>query len=123
MYMINNFFFYSGKILVQVIWDIFYFPLWWYSIGFFRLLKSLALFLRNRWIIVGAGVWMKNLFVPMYGQRDFTSRLISFFVRLFQIIFRFIAFIFFALLSLFFIVLWLGLPILILYLIFEKLYV
>ncbi len=123
MYMTNNFFFYLGKLSVQVIWDVFYFPLWWYSVGFFRLSKGLGLFLRNRWIVVGAGVWIRNLFVPMYGQRDFTSRLISFFVRLFQIIFRFIAFVFFVLLSFLAIALWLLLPILIVYLIFQKLYV
>lgn len=91
----NNFFFYLGKISAQVLFDIVYFPLWWYSFGFFRFLKILGSFLKERWLIIGAGVWLKNLFTPMYGQSDIASRLISFFIRLFQIIFRFIAFLFF----------------------------
>lgn len=33
-------------------------------------------------------VWIKNLFVPMYGMYDWQSRLISFFMRLAQIVFR-----------------------------------
>ncbi|HKM40486.1 MAG: hypothetical protein ACOXZ1_03260 [Patescibacteria group bacterium] len=118
----NNFFFYLGKISVQVIWDLVYFPLWWYSTGFIRLLKFLANFLRERWIVIGAGVWLKNLFRPMYGQSDFASRLISFFIRLFQIIFRFIVFLFFVALSMVIILLWLGLPIILLRLIYFKIF-
>jgi hypothetical protein len=34
------------------------------------------------------GVWLKNIFVPMYGQRDWESRLISVFMRSVQIVFR-----------------------------------
>jgi hypothetical protein len=43
----NNFLFYLGKISLQVLLDIIYFPLWWYSVGFFRILKNLAIFLKN----------------------------------------------------------------------------
>lgn len=118
----NNFFFYLGKILIQIILDIIYFPLWWYSVGFVRFLKKIGYFLREQWIIIGAGVWLKNLFVPMYGQNDFTSRAISFFVRFFQIIFRFIAFIFFTLTSLALVLIWLILPIAIISLIFDKIF-
>ncbi len=116
----SNFFFYLGKISAQIIIDILYFPLWWYSLGFFRLLKGLAIFLKERWIIIGAGVWLKNIFTPMYGQSDFTSRAISFFVRLFQIIFRFIAFLFFIILVIAAILLWLLLPIALVYVILWK---
>ncbi len=33
-------------------------------------------------------VWLKNLFVPMYGQKDAASFIISFVIRLIQIVFR-----------------------------------
>lgn len=118
----NHFFFYLGKISTQILLDFLYFPLWWYSVGLFRLFKKIGLFLKERWMVIGAGVWLKNIFVPMYGQRDFTSRAISFFIRLFQIIFRFIAFIFFILLSLTGVFLWLVLPVLIIGLIFSKIF-
>lgn len=40
---------------------------------------------------IAVGVWVKNLFVPMFGQRDWQSRIISIFVRLGNIVFRSIA--------------------------------
>jgi hypothetical protein len=120
--MSNHFFFYLGKISAQIVLDFLYFPLWWYSTGLLRLLKNLGLFLQERWMVIGAGVWLKNIFVPMYGQRDFTSRAISFFIRLFQIIFRFIAFIFFVLLSLFGLFVWIAFPIAVVVLIFNKIF-
>ena len=38
--------------------------------------------------LFGLRVWVKNLFVPMYGDTVFVGRLISFAVRLFVIIVR-----------------------------------
>lgn len=118
----NNFFFYLSKVSIQVLLAVLYFPLWWYSVGLARVLKDLFLFLKERWLFIGAGVWLKNLFVPMYGQTDFASRLISFLVRLVQIIFRFIAFIFFVALSLVAVALWLFLPLLLAVLILRKIF-
>ncbi len=118
----NNFVFYLSKISAQIMLDIIYFPLWWYSVGFFRILKRLGVFLRERWMVIGAGVWLKNIFVPMYGQTDFTSRAISFFIRLVQIIFRFIVFIFFVIACLFSLILWVILPIAIVWAIFDRIF-
>lgn len=118
----DNFFFYLSKISVSIVWDIIYFPLWWYSVGFLRFLKSVFSFLNEQWIIIGAGAWIKNLFTPMYGQRDFTGRAISFFIRIFQIIFRFIAFIFFIILSLVAVVLWLLIPAAVTYLLVIRIF-
>jgi hypothetical protein len=116
----NNLLFYSVKIFIKIALDIVYFPLWWYSVGFLRLLKMLGTFLKEKWIFIGAGVWIKNIFTPMYGQRDFVSRSISFFVRFFQIVFRFLAFLLFIAIAFVVIFLWLSLPIIIVYLILEK---
>jgi len=118
----NNFFFYLSKISIQILLDIIYFPLWWYSVGFVRTLKSLGLFLKEKWTIIGAGVWIKNLFTPMYGQTDFASRAISFFVRLFQIIFRFLAFVLFLVLVIIAVFLWLSLPISVILLILIRIF-
>ena len=120
--MTNSFLFYFIKISAKIVLDFLYFPVWWYSVGLVRTVGGLGLFLREKWIIIGAGVWLKNLFTPMYGQSDFTSRAISFFVRLVQIIFRFIAFIFFSLLALIALILWLIFPVAVVYSIINNLY-
>ncbi|MFA5644187.1 MAG: hypothetical protein WC928_01515 [Patescibacteria group bacterium] len=106
----SNFFIYLGKVLAQFLLEVVYFPLWWYSVGLVRLVKVLLKFLGERWLVIGAGVWLKNLFVPMYGQVDFASRAISFFIRLIQIFFRFVFYIFFILFSFFILFLWTVLP-------------
>lgn len=118
----NNFFFYFTKISVQIIWDFLYFPLWWYTLGFLRFINFVGNFLKDKWIIIGVGSWLKNIFVPMYGQRDFTGKAISFFIRIIQIIARLIAFIFFVFLSIGAIVSWLVVLPLIVYLIYIQIF-
>ncbi len=86
-----------------------YWPLWWYSGGLFSALKGTGRRIVNTWKGLGLGVWLNNIFRPMYGQYDFASRLISFFMRLVQIIFRMVIMvvltIFFIILFLFYLVL------------------
>jgi hypothetical protein len=105
----------SPKLLVQIIWEFFYFPIWWYSQGWLRFGKLLHGFLSWQSATLGVGVWLKNIFIPMYGQTDFSGRLISFFIRLVQVIFRGILLflIFILCLALFFA--WALIPILIVY--------
>jgi hypothetical protein len=84
----HNFLTYSGKIILQVLGEILYFPVWWYSVGLLRFSKALGLFWLGQEESLGLSVWVRNIFVPMYGQRDIASRLISFVMRAVQIIFR-----------------------------------
>lgn len=118
----SNFFFFLSKISVKILLDIAFFPLWWYSVGLLRFMDSLKIFLNERWMIIGAGVWLKNIFTPMYGQSDIVSRLISFVIRFIQIIVRFIVFLFFLILATIALALWIFLPIAVLYLIFQKIF-
>lgn len=118
----SNFFFFLSKISLKILWDIAFFPLWWYSFGLLRFLNGLKMFLNERWIVIGAGVWLKNIFTPMYGQNDIASRLISFFIRLIQIIVRFFIFLIFLILALIALLVWLFLPAAIVYLIFQKIF-
>ncbi len=103
---------YSGKIIFRIVGDIFYFPIWWYSVGFVRMLKGVWRFLIGQEQSLGFFIWLKNIFVPMYGQRDWAGRLISFFIRLVQIIFRGLALLIWVILSLIFVAIWLLGPIL-----------
>ena len=76
------------RLVIEALLDIFYFPVWWFSVGIkratmwcFDILKS-----GNDWL--APGLWIANIFVPMYGQYDWQGRIVSFFMRLVQIIFR-----------------------------------
>lgn len=108
----HNFLSYSGKIIISLILEIVYFPIWWYSVGFFRIAKNIWRFFLGREKALGFSIWLKNIFVPMYGQYDWAGRLISFFIRLIQIVFRGIVLFFWGLISLFLVFGWLALPIL-----------
>jgi hypothetical protein len=57
------------------------FPVWWYGRGLVKMLRKARQFLANRAADFGLRYWLKNLFRPMYGVRDWQGRLISFFMR------------------------------------------
>lgn len=97
-------------VLREILIDIVYWPIWWYTKG---IEKSF------RWMIntilqgnqeLGLTIWIKSIFKPMFGQYDWQGRLISFFMRLFQIIIRFIILCFWIIFSLIIFLFWLILP-------------
>jgi len=106
----HNFLTYSGKIIILLILEVVYFPLWWYSVGFGRLVRDVWNFWRDQEKVLGFSVWAKNIFVPMYGQSDWAGRLISFLVRLVQVIFRGLALFIWLIICLVIILFWLALP-------------
>lgn len=106
---------YGTKILAGLVAQIAYFPAWWYSRGLLRFLKYLKNFLVERERSLALLVWIKNISIPMYGQYDWQGRLISFFMRLFQIIARGIVMLFWLVAAFAIFCLWIILPPLILY--------
>jgi len=98
--------------ILSFLGNILFFPLWWYSLGFIMFARWVFNFWQGEQKSLGFYVWLKNLFVPMYGQRDFSGRLISFFMRLVQIFFRGIILIFWLLVGLALMLFWLALPLL-----------
>ncbi len=107
----HNFLTYTGKIILQIIGEILYFPVWWYSVGFVRAAKSVFRFWQAQEESLGFSIWVKNIFVPMYGQRDIASRIISFVMRLVQIIFRGAVLLFWLLLIILILMIWLAFPV------------
>jgi len=103
---------YSGRIIAEILGKILYFPAWWYSVGLARCARKAWLFLRDREKSLSLFVWIKNWFVPMYGQRDWVGRLISFLVRSVQIIIRGAALIFWLILAAIILLLWIIIPVL-----------
>ena len=86
--MSNSFIFYGLQILAELVWDILYFPVWWYGRGLVSLLLGLKNLLSDKQKSLALFIWIKNIFRPMYAQYDWQGWLISFFMRLAQIIFR-----------------------------------
>ncbi len=60
---------------------------------------------------LGIDIWIKNLFKPMYGQNDIAGKIISFFMRIFQIIFRSFAFLGFSAFYCLLFLIYLALPV------------
>ena len=106
----NSFIFYGLQIIAELVWDVLYFPVWWYSRGLLNLIKSLLNFLADKQKSLALIVWLKNIFRPMYGQYDWQGMLISFFMRLVQIIFRSLILLFWLILVLAVMAFWLLLP-------------
>lgn len=78
---------------VDVVGSALYFPVWWYTEGFFEVINAVKRALAYRWRAYSFGVWMRNFFVPMYGQYDLAGRAVSVFMRLVVLIGRGVAFI------------------------------
>ncbi|MBU4216930.1 hypothetical protein L6270_03825 [Candidatus Parcubacteria bacterium] len=118
----NDTLLYSGKIILEFLQSILYFPLWWYSLGLLMIVKKNLNFLRDKQRSLGVFIWIKNIFRPMYGQTDISGRLISVFMRMVQIIFRSLFMLFYTLVSFVFILLWVALPFFVFYEIVYQIY-
>ena len=57
------------------------FPVWWYTRGLRHVLTWAKNFMRDANESYALSVWIKNLFVPMYGDSEWSGRVLSFFVR------------------------------------------
>ncbi len=81
-----------AKLLVgETIGSVLHFPIWWYTEGFVEAARWSWRGLNYRWRSAGLTVWLQNLFVPMYGQYDWSGRAISLFMRIVVLIFRLIS--------------------------------
>ena len=110
------------RLVVEALLDVFYFPLWWVSFGIKRaLLWCVEVFKSgNEWL--APGLWIANLFVPMYGQYDWQGRIISFLMRSAQIIFRLIGITIWLFFCTVLFIVWIVWPLVIVYEIFMTLF-
>ncbi|MBU4375295.1 hypothetical protein KKH38_02205 [Patescibacteria group bacterium] len=111
----NNFVFYGTKILAELVRDIAFFPLWWYTTGLVKMIGWAKRFLSDRLKSLALLVWIKNIHRPMYGQYDWQGILISFFMRLIQIIVRSIVMLFWLVFVAAVLLFWLALPLAVVY--------
>lgn len=108
-------------LLAEELKNILYFPLWWYSKGFLKVVVGGGRMIADFDQSLGFSIWLKNLFVPMFGQHDFAGRAISFFLRLVQVVFKGFALLLIALFILAIYIGWLVLPIFIILMTFYTL--
>jgi hypothetical protein len=85
---------------------------WWYSFGIvvsFDFLKARLREANEQFVPL---LWLKNLFVPMYGQYDWQGRIMSVFMRLVNVIGRSIALLIWSTVIFAFTLVWIFAPIL-----------
>jgi len=78
-------------IAVDFLGSILWFPVWWYTLGLKKLALRFWVGLQYRVSSYGLRIWIKNMFVPMYGQYDIQGKIVSFFMRFVVLIGRSIA--------------------------------
>jgi len=83
----------SKIIFTDLVGSVVWFPVWWYSRGLFGVIAWVGRELKYRIRAYSFRVWIKNFFVPMYGQYDWMGRIISVFMRFFVLIGRAIGFV------------------------------
>ncbi len=98
-------------ILRDLVLDILLWPIWWYGVGLKTAFGKMGETISQGNRELALSVWVKNLFKPMFGQYDWQGRIISFFMRVFQIIFRFLLFMFWIIFSAVVFLIWFLLPI------------
>lgn len=103
------------RLTLEFIFDFLYAPVWWYTIGLKRAGRFAARLVAAGNMQFAPGLWLLNIFVPMFGQYDWQGRLVSFFVRLFNFIIRSILLIIWVIFSLIALLLWIFIPIFVVY--------
>ncbi len=102
-------------IFLDTIWEVLYFPFWWYSRGF----KKTALFsvgkIKMGWQALALPILFFNFFRPMYGQSGPTALILSISTHFWQILSRLVFMLFWLFLWIFVIFFWLALPLLIIW--------
>lgn len=97
------------------------FPLWWYSAGAKRAFGFCKRLFNHAEQSLAARLWLKNIFVPMYGMKDLQGKIMSFFVRLANVIVRGLGLLIVLGIIAILYLLWLIWPLFILFRLFESL--
>ncbi|MFH1598447.1 MAG: hypothetical protein ABIB97_05295 [Patescibacteria group bacterium] len=112
----NNLFVSSLKFIAKdIIGDILYFPIWWYSAGLKKLFMGLWNNLRSLASGLSLPILFRHLLKPMYGDYTKSGRAISLIMRLIQFAFLSVGVFIWAILLLTLALAWIILPIIIIY--------
>ena len=78
----------AQRMILDFLLHIIYFPLWWYTGGLKHVFLYCVEMLRTGNSYLVPGLWLKNIFVPMFGQSDWQGRIVSVFMRFINVIGR-----------------------------------
>jgi hypothetical protein len=78
-------------VVIDLFGSLIWFPVWWYTVGLQGVVAGSIARLRYRSKSYGLMVWIKNFFVPMYGQYDLVGKLVSVFMRFVVLVGRVLA--------------------------------
>lgn len=107
----------AQRIIIDFFLHLFYFPIWWYSGGLVHVGKACIRMVQSTNYTLAPGLWLKNIFVPVYGADDWQGRIISFFLRLVNVIVRGFMLLVWIGFVLFLFSLWIVLPLFFVYMI------
>lgn len=100
----------AKDLFLDIVWEILYFPVWWYSRG----LKKTAIFcwrkIADGWEALALTIHLTSFFKPMYGQRGIDAFILSLFTRFLWLVWHFFLFSLWFCVWLFVILTWLILP-------------
>lgn len=72
----------SAKFIAKdIVFDVLFFPIWWYTTGSVRVFRWMRGSIRRSSANHGLRIWFRNYFKPMYGDYSIEGRLISFGMR------------------------------------------
>ena len=104
------------RIILDFLWHIVYFPIWWYTGGIKYIIVYCFGLFRTGNDYLAPGLWLRNILVPMFGQNDWQGRIVSVFMRIVNIIGRSIALFVWTMVVLAIFVMWIVWPAFITYL-------
>ncbi len=103
------------RLILEAALDALYFPLWWYTGGVKHAAQWCLELLKKGNRALAPGLWLQNIFVPMFGQYDWQGKLVSFFMRSVQVAGRSIALVFWLVVCLALFLVWLTIPAVVVY--------
>jgi len=107
-------------LLIDLIGEILYFPIWWYTQGLKRTVLYVFNTIKDTNRNLAVGLMFKSMFKPMFGQYDREGRIISFFFRLILTFARSIVFLILVIIYLLMIIFWIFLPIVVAWMIYSN---
>lgn len=110
------------RIIIDFFMDIVRYPYWWYTKGLLQAITYSIELVQSANNRLAPRLWLKYIFVPMFGQYDWQGRLISFFMRLVNLIGRSIAIVFTAGMGVFLAILWVIVPLIVIYMLILSLF-
>ena len=103
---------------LDTVWEILYFPAWWYSRG----LKNALIFcwtkIRNSWRFLALSIIFSSFFKPMFAQKGWDAYVLTLMVRSWQILWRLILFSCISLFWFCLFLIWIILPLFLIYQLF-----